>query len=125
MTNMIAGKRFLIAEDDQLIAILLTALLTEQGAEICDRATTLAEAEHMIAQNHYDAALFDVKLGKDESFPAAETAQRKGIPVLFTSGYANFDRPATLADAPLLAKPYLVADAVEKISALFETPTPA
>ena len=125
MMTAIAGKRFLIAEDDQLIAILLIALLTEQGASTCDRASTLEDAQRMIADNQYDAALFDVKLGRDYSFPAAQQARLAGVPVMFTSGYANFDRPPELSDAPLLAKPYLVADAVEKISALFNSTAPA
>ena len=123
--NAIAGKRFLVAEDDQLIAMLLVALLTEQGAAEVDRAATLKDALARIVPGAYDAALFDVKLGSELSFPAAQLAREQGIPILFTSGYASFDRPIELADVQVLAKPYLVGDAVDTISKLFTAPAEA
>ncbi len=117
--SVIAGKRFLIAEDDPIIGMLLASLLTDEGAVVCDRATTLAEAQDKLSSLDYDAALFDVKLGSELSFPAAETARAKGIKILFTSGSLSVERPTIMADAPWLSKPYLVEEALEMIAGLF------
>jgi DNA-binding response OmpR family regulator len=117
--SVIAGKRFLIAEDDPIIGILLASLLTDEGAVTCDRATTLAEAQEKLASSDYDAALFDVRLGSEFSFPAADTARAKGIKILFTSGSSSYERPPAMADVPWLSKPYLVEEALEKIAGLF------
>lgn len=117
--SVIAGKRFLIAEDDPIIAILLASLLTDAGATVCDRAATLAEAQEKLSSCDYDAALFDVRLGQEFSFPAAETARAKNIKILFTSGSSSFERPPALADVTWLSKPYLVEEALEKVAGLF------
>jgi hypothetical protein len=47
-------------------------------------------------------------LGREKSFPIAETLAARGTPFVFLSGYAETDLPATLSNATLLTKPVVL-----------------
>ena len=95
----------LIAEDEFMVATLLEDLLSEAGyrvfvAATLEAATTLARTEAI------EVALLDVHLGRDDSFPLADTLRERGVPFLFASGHGRDALPERFADSPVLQKPY-------------------
>lgn len=100
------GARVLIVEDEFVLALLLEETLTRFGAQVVEVADTLAAARQAAARADIDAAVLDVYLHGQASFPAAEALALRGIPLVFTSAYAGDALPPLLANAPLVAKPY-------------------
>lgn len=95
----------LIAEDEPMVAALLEDLLTDAGyrvfvGETLDEATALAD-EYAI-----DVAILDAKLGRQESFPLADTLRQRDVPFLFASGHGRNVLPERFADVSVLQKPY-------------------
>lgn len=112
--------RILLAEDNKGIAFFYEALLTDLGHEIVATATTAAEAERLAASVDADVALFDIQLEGGSCYEAAIIALRRGIRLLFTSGYDEPpDVPADLTQVPHLTKPLRENDiksALERLS---------
>lgn len=98
--------RILLAEDHKGIAFFYEALLTDLGHKVIGTAATAAEAEALAGTADADLALFDIQLQGGSSYEAAQIALRRGIPVVFTSGYDEPpDVPDSLAGVPYLTKP--------------------
>ena len=68
---------------------MVEQILGEIGAEVVAAAATLDEALVLCASAACDAAVLDVNLGGALAFPAAEVLARRGIPVVFATGYGR------------------------------------
>ena len=79
--------RILVADDEALLALDLELSLGDLGMT-CVVVATLSEATALAEGHQFDAAVLDICLGKEDSFPAAKILQRRGIPFLFHSGHA-------------------------------------
>ena len=79
--------KILVAEDEALLALDMELSLGDLGI-ICVVVATLSEAIALAEGHQFDAAVLDICLGKEDSFPAAQVLQRRGIPFLFHSGHA-------------------------------------
>lgn len=54
-----------------------------------------------------DCALLDVNIKGESSYAAADTLRKKGVPVVFVTGYSHLpDCPRGLRDTPRLLKPF-------------------
>lgn len=121
----LAGKRVLIVEDEPIIAFLLEDMIDDLGMTVAGRASTLEEARELARAPSYDAAIMDINLHGQMSYPAAELLARQGVPLVFVSGYARDGVPPGLANAPLVAKPYQphqIAAALASVLGLRERP---
>jgi two-component SAPR family response regulator len=68
-----------------------------------------------------DVAVLDVDLGGVSVIPAAETLVRRGIPVIFCTGYSELPGlSAELREAPIVQKPVSVAELSRAIGAVLE-----
>lgn len=79
--------KILVAEDEALLALDLELSLGDLGIT-CAVVATQSEATALAEGHQFDAAVLDICLGKEDSFPAAKILQRRGIPFLFHSGHA-------------------------------------
>lgn len=52
-----------------------------------------------------DAAVLDVNLGGEKSFPIARTLEDSGLPFLFATGYNSTDIPAEWQHVTTVMKP--------------------
>ncbi|WP_431266959.1 response regulator [Dankookia sp. P2] len=61
------------------------------GCEIVGPAGTLGEALRLLEEEapRLDAAVLDVNLGGHAAFPVADALVRRGVPVLFATGYSE------------------------------------
>ncbi|WP_157928792.1 response regulator [Pararhizobium haloflavum] len=104
MSNLTA----LILEDAFLIAYEAEQALLELGATSVIILQDLVEAlESLNRADPFDFAVLDLSLGDGNSIEFAKQIKERGIPFVFTSGYAKPDEVAReFPDVPYLEKPY-------------------
>jgi PAS domain S-box-containing protein len=112
--------RVLLVEDEAMLAMQAEAWLRGLGCEVVGPARDLREAlRHAALEPNLTAALLDVNLGNGERvFPVADVLRTRGVPFLFTTGYAG---PGALeghdAEAvAVLRKPYGQEDLAEALA---------
>src|SRR5262249_61618428 len=89
--GMLAGRTILIAEDEPLIRLDLTATLVGVGATVWPVADA-REAYRLAAAPDITAAVLDYNLGANTSEFVGWRLHRYGVPFLFYTG--RFDLPA-------------------------------
>nr|WP_047169855.1 response regulator [Sphingomonas sp. Y57] len=112
----------LIVEDQIIIATAMRDSLIELGADVVGPCLTLQIALDVAASAKIDAAVLDVWLNGELSYPVAEILVRRNIPFLFTSG-VNVDRePPQFHRFPRLLKPFSDAELLSALSTLWAAP---
>ena len=104
--NAIATRCVFIAEDEMCLAMMLEDILVDGGYRVL-KAARLPAALDMVSAEHIDAAILDVNLAGKEVFPVADELQRRGVPLMFTSGYGENGLPEGYRGWPMLQKPYI------------------
>lgn len=100
-------RRAMVAEDSLLILVALEILLEQHGIGITGQASTIAEAQALVKIGNFDIAILDINLHDEMVFPVADLLHQRGIPIIFTTGYApNEMLPARFAQVPIIQKPY-------------------
>jgi DNA-binding response OmpR family regulator len=105
----IAGRTILVLEDEPVIALALEDLLLDGGAEPLS-AGSLQAARELVASGGVDAAILDVNVNGEPSYPVARELAAAGIPFIFATGYGAAAHTAEFAGVPTVAKPYSLAD---------------
>lgn len=106
MTGPANGRRVLVVEDETLIAFLLQDVLEEDGFKVLGPAATLSEAMALAAADPApDAAVMDLNLRGEMSWPAVDILLGRGVPVVIVSGYGALDAVRDRPIAAVLAKP--------------------
>ena len=105
--NRLAGLSVLLVEDEYLIALDAAQILKDLGVGKVEIIATMEVAEKRAMDGAFDLAVLDVNLNGQFSFPIADTIGKRGIPVVFASGYELRSRPPPdMADAVCVTKPY-------------------
>ncbi len=99
----------LVVEDEPLVAMLAEEMLTDLGHQVASVAHRLKDALERIESDSFDLAFLDVNLSGSLSFPVADRAAEKGIPVLFATGFSG-DHMERLSRECVLQKPYTTED---------------
>lgn len=114
-----ARQRVAIVEDEVLIAMLLEDILDTLGFEVVGPATTLQEADALLAPgNAVDMAILDVNLGSDPVYPVADRLIAAGVEVIFATGSHRNVLPDRFAGCKVLEKPYAFNAVERAVSAL-------
>jgi CheY-like chemotaxis protein len=100
------GQRVLIVEDNVFAAMELEQALRDLGCEPVGPAARVDEAMRLARVEVLDGALLDVELNGELIFAVAEELERRGVPVIFATGYDNGIFPAPFVRHPCLRKPY-------------------
>ena len=95
----------LIVEDEWLIAELTRDYLLAAGFQVLQPIARLQDALNFVGANGFDAAILDVSLRGEATFPIARALADRGIPFVFMTGYVGDDFPADLKNRPVLNKP--------------------
>lgn len=82
-----AGGRILLVEDEALIAAEMKSRLEDAGYLVTWSAVTLQSATSMAKLVEIEAAVLDVNLNGELSFPVADILRSRRIPFVFMSGY--------------------------------------
>jgi DNA-binding response OmpR family regulator len=111
------GWRILVAEDDYFVADELVQALESAGAEILGPVADLRQANQLARSGAIDAAVLDVNLMGQLSFPVADTLAEHGVPFLFATGYDPAIIPYAHRDVPCFTKPVATRSIVTAIEA--------
>jgi DNA-binding response OmpR family regulator len=108
----LAGKRFLVVEDEFLILLDIQGTLETAGAKSVTTASRVQDALNAIADSekggiHFDAALLDLKLDHENSAPIAERLASIGVPFIFLTGApTDVELAKQFGSAPVVGKPF-------------------
>ena len=118
--------RFLIVEDEILQAHRLGVLIAEMGGSVAEISYGFEQAHQAINNATFDCAILDVNLGGTLSFPLAEALDRKQIPFIFCTAYADainvYPRASQTARVDKPVRPSHIRDAL--LTALGRSPAP-
>jgi CheY-like chemotaxis protein len=118
MTAILAGRRILVVEDEMMVLANIEMALDEMDCTSISAAATVPEALALLDGTSFDAAMLDVNLNGEKSYPIADALARHGIPFVFSTGYGDHGDRAEFADRPLLRKPYVRSALVAALVAL-------
>jgi CheY-like chemotaxis protein len=117
-----ADWRFLVVEDESLIALDLVDTLERLGAGEVRPASTEHESLLLLEQHSFDCALLDANLhGRPVENIAVALTQRR-IPFVFITGYGRAGLPAAFQQAPVLAKPINDNELLATVAVLVSKP---
>lgn len=109
-------QHILIVEDEYLIAEDLAQEFARRGAQVLGPEPTVERALGVLrSARAIDAAVLDVNLKGQLSFPVADALKRRGVRFVFTTGYKNLIPAYRYQGVPRLQKPMrsaAVADAL-------------
>jgi CheY-like chemotaxis protein len=97
--------RILVVDDEPLISAMTEDWLSELGHIVVGPAHNLAAALKL-AEADLDAAIVDVALGKDLSYPLADALSARGVPYALTTGYGPDGIEPRYRTRSTLGKPY-------------------
>jgi two-component SAPR family response regulator len=115
----LAARRVLVVEDNYFIADDVCNTLKTAGAEVVGPASTTAEAIRLLDDGSVNAAVLDVNLEGEMSYPVAAELERLAIPFIFASGYDDWAVPKEWQHIPRLEKPYSLRALPQAVAGLF------
>jgi len=113
--------RVLIVEDSFLLLMVLEQMFDQLGWKIVGPASRVDEALLLAQTGEFDAALLDLNLNGEMSWPVAAALKERNIPFAFSTGY-NVKKlmPASMQGTIIISKPYepeQVEDCIRKMIA--------
>ncbi len=100
------GKRFLVVEDEPMVAMDIEAMLISAGCTVIGPAGTLNEAKHLLAEETCNAALVDVNLKGEPIDGLLAELRQEGVPFAFVTGYGTKVLSQTFQETVSISKPF-------------------
>jgi FixJ family two-component response regulator len=110
------GLSVLVLEDEYILADEAQAVLLHAGAGVVGPFGIAGEALAAAARNRPDCALVDLDLGTGLDFEPARALRRRGVPLVFFTGYDMAVVPADLRWAHFVEKPVFMAAIVDIVA---------
>ncbi len=108
--------RFMILDDEVIIALDLAGMLGDLGHSVVSMATRVAGGMEFAMHGELDMAILDINVHGVTSFPLAAILQGRGIPIIFASGYGERGLIDGFLDALVLTKPYGMGDLTQAVA---------
>lgn len=99
------APRFLVIEDELLIALLLEETIREFGYRVSAVARTIPEARREFEKRNFDAVLLDINIDGRYNVEIADLLLRENIPCAFVTGY-DYLVELRHEHIPVLPKPF-------------------
>jgi len=106
MTSKSTGLRILIVEDSPVIALATEDMLRAFGYVPLGPAGNMASALELAESEEMDAAIVDLNIRGTKSFTLLSILDRRDVPFLIISGYADWKMPEEWSGRPRLQKPF-------------------
>jgi CheY-like chemotaxis protein len=98
----------MIVEDEALVCMLLEDLLADIGCQVVAAASNVRDALSLVGSVDFDAAVLDVNLGDERSYPIADLLMEIGKPFLSSTGFNRVED--AYARLPRIQKPFRQED---------------
>lgn len=105
MNSPYSGCRVLLVEDEIFVMWLLEDMLADLGCAVVDPASSIDQALTMIDTEGIDAAVLDINLNGQMSYPIADALAARGVPFVLSTGYDRDTLPDNYRTVPVLQKP--------------------
>jgi CheY-like chemotaxis protein len=112
------GKRWLVVEDESLIAMLIEETLTDAGYTVVGPVARVSRALEVIENDHLAGAVLDVNIAGEPVYPVAMALAARDIPFMFLTGYGAGALREDFRERPILQKPFLPAQMREALGRL-------
>jgi CheY-like chemotaxis protein len=122
--NSMKPSSILLIEDETLIRMMLAGMVDELGHRVAGEASSIREACLLAETTEYDLAMLDVDLGGHSISPVAAIIAKRGLPILFVTGYAPTGLPDEFDDRPMIQKPFTLARLRDGIEMALIGPSP-
>lgn len=121
----LSGQHILVIEDEMLVAMLLKDILADLGCTVVGSAVQVEQALAMIeATGALDAAVLDINLNGQKSYPVADALIARGVPFLFATGYGGDSVMDGYRSFPLLQKPFRLSELADALAKLLTSKEP-
>lgn len=101
-----APLRFMILDDEIIVALDLEYMLTDLGHCVVGTANRIDRGLKIAQDSSLDMAILDINVRGVLSFPIAEILRNRGVPVIFASGYGQRGLIAAFRNSHVLTKPF-------------------
>lgn len=103
----LAGRLYLLVEDEYLAASSIMMALEDEGAEIAGPVSNVAGALKLVNERAFelDGAIVDLNLRGTMAYPLAEKLAEYQIPFVFVTGCDCSSVPKPFTSVPCLNKP--------------------
>ena len=108
--DLLNGARVLVVEDEAAISMLLEDMLLDFGCEVVGPAARLSKALEMAESESFVVAILDVNVAGEPIYPVAEAIVRRGLPLIFSTGYGGAGIREPFRDRPVVQKPFSQQD---------------
>jgi CheY-like chemotaxis protein len=109
--------RVLFVEDEALVAMLVEDMLHDLGVEVVGPACKIEHALALAREAEIEAAVLDINIGGQSTYPVADVLRDRGIPIIFATGYGSSALPERFQGTPTLHKPFVQSHFEEVIQA--------
>jgi CheY-like chemotaxis protein len=82
-----------LCEDQALLRMMLVDIVEELGHRIVAEASNVRDALALAEISQFDLALLDINIAGESVGPVADVVKRRGLPILFVSGYKTTGLP--------------------------------
>jgi CheY-like chemotaxis protein len=106
MNSPFSACKFLVVEDEMIVAWLLEDMLADLGCAVVGPAVSVNQALAVIDAEAIDAAVLDVNLNGQVSYPIADVLAARGVPFVFSTGYAKDRLLDSYRTFPVMQKPF-------------------
>lgn len=113
----LAGRTIMVLEDEAIVGLALEDMLAEAGA-LTLYAETLSIAQDLITAQRFDAAILDINVHGERSYPVAAELRRRGLPFIFATGYGDALHGTAFEGVPTVTKPYTFAEIARALAAI-------
>lgn len=104
------GKRSFLVEDEALVLLTLQDLMEDLGYEIVATAMDVDDALAKAQSLSFDVAVLDINLAGRRVDEVADLLARRGVPLVFATGYDPDSLPSPYAERIVVPKPYRRSD---------------
>jgi len=119
-SGRLAGRRFLVVEDEPLVALEIAADLEAAGAVVAGPAGTVKAALQILESVPLDGALLDGNLRGEPVDEVGVALTRRNVPFLFVSGYGRESLPRGFGNVLVLGKPFNARQLVDAAAQLLK-----
>ncbi len=121
MNSPLSGRRVLVVEDEMIVAWLLEDMLADFGCVVVGPPARVEQALAVID----DAAVLDLNLNGQKSYPVADALAARGVPFVFSTGYDKGRLLDSYRSFPVLQKPYQRSELGDTLAKLLTPKEPS
>lgn len=121
MDSLLSGRRIFLVEDEVMVSWALEQAIVSLDCIVVGPAARVKQALAIIETEVFDAAVLDINLNGEKSYPVADALIARGTPFVFSTGYNRDSTPHSYEGLPSLQKPFSIPELSDMLTRLLTT----